>query len=84
MPFGNALELVFTCNAMTVKTGTPMIFVNDTQLEAFLVKPGTTRIVIEVKGGSTAVLTPTQSGQVQLAIYGTPHPQALLSVNVVA
>ena len=85
MPFGpNALELVFTCNSMTVKAGAPVVFVDDAHLEAFIVKPGTVHIMLEVAAGSTATLPTSQLGQVQVAIYGTPHPQALLTITVVA
>ena len=43
------------------------------------------RLAVLVLPGSIFLLPDCiRAGQVQVAIYGTPHPQALLTINVVA
>lgn len=81
--FGQFSEMILTCNTMTVKVGTPVVFVNTTQYQAFIVNNNLS-ILFEVFPNSPASLPTTQAGQLQVEIYGSLHPQAMLTVNVTA
>ena len=81
--FGQFSNLILTCNTMTVKVGTPVIFVDTTQYPAFIVD-NSGNILLEVLQNSTTSLPTTQTGQLQVKIYGSLHPQAMLTVNVTA
>ena len=79
--FGKFSELILTCNSMTVKAGTSIVFVDTTQFQAFIVN-NSFSILFEVPQRSSASLQVTQVGQLQVEVYGTPHPQAVLNITV--
>lgn len=79
---GKVFKMAFSCNSLTVKVGTPVVFLNTTGFPIFITD-NTHSFFLEVKQRATASLPTTQTGQLNLVMYGRPYPQAMLTVTVV-
>ena len=75
----------FTCHVMTVKVGTPVVFVNTTATPSFKVIEYDENYFLEVKALSRAQFFTTQPGKIFAFIYddGT-DPQTQLFITVVS
>jgi len=75
----------FTCHVMTVKVGTPVVFVNSTATPSFKVIEYGGNHFLEVKALSRAQFMTTQSGQIFAFIYDDGiDPQTQLFITVVS
>jgi hypothetical protein len=75
----------FTCHAMSVKVGTPVVFVNTTATPSFKVIEYAENFFLEVKVLSRAQFFTTQPGQIFAFIYDDGiDPQTQLFITVVS
>lgn len=75
----------FTCHVMTVKVGTPVVFVNTTATPSFKVIEYDGNFFLEVKALSRAQFMTTQSGKIFAFIYDDGiDPQTQLFITVVS
>ena len=75
----------FNCHVMTVKVGTPVVFVNSTATPSFKVIEYGGNHFLEVKALSRAQFMTTQSGQIFAFIYDDGiDPQTQLFITVVS
>ena len=81
--FGQFSVAVFSCTTVTVKTGAVVVFVNITQYNEFVVNSDFS-IFLPVPHQGSAMLPTSQPGQLQVRIYGSPSPDAHLTINVVS
>lgn len=75
----------FNCHVMTVKVGTPVVFVNSTSTPSFKVIEYGENHFLEVKALSRAQFMTTQTGQIFAFIYDDGiDPQTQLFITVVS